>query len=124
MTQEGLPVGEFSYGRYQVQLVEWADGEWQGRGYWLRALVTNRRLLVYPDLGGLLRPNEDIDSSEIARVWNVSLGGRDGIMVLLKEGRALHLLVDWSQGGKLARDIRELIAPMQRPRILPRLKAH
>lgn len=124
MTHEGLAIGEFSFGRYHVQVVEWAGGEWQGKGYWLRATVTNHRLLVYPDFGGLLRPQEDIVSSDIARVWNVSLGGRDGIMVLLKEGRALHLLVDWSQGSKLARDIREMIAPPQRPRILPRFTSH
>lgn len=120
MTHDGLGIGEFSFGRYQVQVVEWSEGEWQGRGYWLRALVTNRRLLVYPDFGGLLRPHENISSTEISRVWNVSLGGRDGIMVILKEGRVLHLLVDWGQGSKLARDIREMITPPLHPRILPR----
>jgi hypothetical protein len=115
-----LEPGEYQLGGYQVQFVDWNGGEWRGAGFWLRAIVTNRRLLVFPDTRRSLEQTRTIKPEDIARVWNLCLGRRDGVLVILKDGRRFYLLVDWSQGGKLARDLNELLAPPLKPRILPR----
>jgi hypothetical protein len=111
--------GEYQLGRYKVQYVEWLDGEWCGTGYWLRATVTNHRLIVFPEQNAM--NVESITPDKITRAWNVCLRGRDGLMVALNDYRRLYMLVDWSQGGKLARDINEMLTPRVEPRITPRL---
>lgn len=116
-----LEPGEFQYGCYKVQYVEWANEEWNGTGFWLQATVTNRRLLVFPELGVYPQDYETIAPSDIMRVWNVSLAGRDGILIRLSDKRCLHLLVDWSQGSKLVRDIDKMMITPVKPRISPRL---
>ncbi len=113
--------GEYELGRYKVQYVEWKDGEWSGTGYWLRAVVTNHRLLVFPEKGPQDQDVEIIYPDHITRAWNVCLRGRDGLMVELNDYRRLYMLVDWSQGGKLVRDINEMLTPPAKPRIAPRL---
>jgi len=111
--------GEYELGGYKVQFVEWIAGEWHGTGYWLRAIVSNHRLLVFPERN--THSVESIMPDQITRVWNVCLQGRDGLMVELNDHRRLYMLVDWSQGGKLARDINEMLTPRAQPRIAPRL---
>ena len=114
--------GEYQLGCYKVQYVEWTDGEWSGSGYWLRAIVTNHRLLVFPEHNTIT--TESILPDKITRAWNVCLRGRDGLMVELSDFRRLYMLVDWSQGNKLLRDINEMLAPRAIPRISPRLRAN
>jgi hypothetical protein len=111
--------GEYELGVYKVQYVQWVDGEWRGKGYWLRAIVTNRRLLVFPEQNAVSM--ESITPEQITRAWNVCLRGRDGLMVELNDYRRLYMLVDWSQGRKLAKDINEMLTPRAAPRIAPRL---
>src|SRR5690349_19893677 len=82
-----LEPGEFQYGCYKVQYVEWANDEWNGTGFWLQATVTNRRLLVFPEMGVYPQDYETISPTEIMRVWNVSLAGRDGILIRLSDKR-------------------------------------
>jgi hypothetical protein len=112
---------EYRIGDYKVQYVRWFDDEWAGTGYWLSATITNQRLLVFPEFGGQERPTEVIPSTAIRRVWNVCLRGRDGVMVALKDGRRLYMLVDWSQGSKLVRDMQDMLTPPTKPRIRPRI---
>ncbi|MEZ4667086.1 MAG: hypothetical protein R3E39_04060 [Anaerolineae bacterium] len=121
MTPEYLEPGEFPYGTYKVQYVEWQNEEWTGTGFWLRATVTNRRLLVFPELGVYPQDYDSINPADIMKVWNVSLQGRDGILIRLRDGRCLHMLVDWSQGSKLVRDIDLMLMAPIKPRISPRL---
>lgn len=121
MTGNYLESGEFQYGSYKVQYVEWLNSEWNGTGFWLRAIVTNRRLLVFPEFGSYPQDFDDIKPSDIMKAWNVSLKGRDGILIRLGDSRCLHLLVDWSQGGKLVRDIHKMMIAPAQPRISPRL---
>jgi hypothetical protein len=117
--QPPLETGEYEVGSYKVQQVSWDEGEWRGPGYWLQAVVTNRRLLVYPERD--VKAAESIQPVDIIRAWNICLRGRDGLMVELKDKRRLYMLVDWSQGNKLARDIGKMITPPAKPRISPRL---
>jgi hypothetical protein len=121
MFKDILEVGEYPLGSYKVQYVTWTNGEWCGNGYWLRALVTNRRLLVFAENGIRSSKVEAITPADVTKVWNVCLQGRDGIMVALKDDRRLYLLVDWSQGSKLVRDINNMLATPVKPRIVPRL---
>ncbi len=116
-----LGPGEVEFGGYKVQSVEWVDGEWTGAGLWLKAIVTNRRLLVFPEMGDQLQNPLSYVPSDIMKAWNVSLRGKDGIMVLLRDGTHLYMLVDWSQGSKLVRDINQMLVPPMKPRISPRL---
>ncbi len=121
MHKKLLESGEYQYGTYKVQPVEWADGDWQGSGLWLRAMVTNRRLLLLPEKSIQSLQNQSIRAAEIARVWNVCLQGKDGIMVQYRDGSRIYLLVDWSQGGKLVKDLNTMLQPLPKPRIMPRL---
>lgn len=121
MTPNFLEPGEFQYGTYKVQYVEWLNDEWTGTGFWLRAAVTNRRLMVFPEMGVYPQDYDTINPSDIMKVWNVSLQGRDGILIRLRDNRCLHLLVDWSQGSKLVRDIDMMLMTPIKPRISPRL---
>jgi hypothetical protein len=114
--------GEYQLGCYKVQYVTWTDGEWCGTGYWLKAIVTNHRLLVFPEKNA--QEVETIPPEHITRAWNVCLRGRDGLMVELSDKRRLYMLVDWSQGSKFVRDIREMLTPRVTPRITPRLPNH
>ncbi|MCA0456376.1 MAG: hypothetical protein LCI00_20540 [Chloroflexi bacterium] len=121
MIDNFLEAGEFQYGCYKVQYVDWQEQEWSGTGFWLQATVTNKRLLVYPELGVYPQDYETIQPTDIMKVWNVSLRGKDGILIRLRDGRCLHLLVDWSQGSKLVRDIDKMLVTPVKPRISPRL---
>ncbi len=121
MIDSYLEAGEFQYGCYKVQYVDWLEEEWAGSGFWLQATVTNKRLLVYPELGVYPQDYETIQPTDIMKVWNVSLRGKDGILIRLRDGRCMHLLVDWSQGGKLVRDIDKMMVSPVKPRISPRL---
>lgn len=116
-----LEPGEFQYGCYKVQYVEWSDNEWLGTGFWLQAIVTNKRLVVFPELGVYPQDYETIPPSAIMKVWSVSLAGKDGILIRLGDNRCLHLLVDWSQGSKLVRDIDKMMVTPPKPRISPRV---
>lgn len=115
-----LEAGEYQFGCYKVQHVEWMEGEWNGDGYWQRALVTNRRLIVFPEVTDSLKTHESIKPTDIIKVWNACLRGRDGILMVLKNGRHLYMLVDWSQGSKLVKDINSMLQPKPLPRISPR----
>lgn len=115
-----LEAGEYQFGCYQIQHVEWIDGEWNGDGYWQRALVTNRRLIVFPEVTERAKTPESIKPTDIIKVWSACLRGRDGILVVLKNGRHLYMLVDWSQGSKLVKDINSMLQPVPLPRISPR----
>ncbi|MBZ0285841.1 MAG: hypothetical protein K8L97_34255 [Anaerolineae bacterium] len=115
-----LESGEYQFGCYKVQHVEWIDGEWNGDGYWQQALVTNRRLIVFPEMTERAKTHESIKPSDIIKVWNACLRGRDGILMVLKNGRHLYMLVDWSQGSKLVKDINSMLQPIPLPRISPR----
>jgi hypothetical protein len=115
-----LGEGEFQYGMYTVQLVDWINERWTSCGPWMRAVVTNHRLMIFPEMG---RYPEDYDvllPNQIFKSWNVSLQGRDGIMIRLQDNRCLHMLVDWGQGSKLVHDLYQMMYSPVSPRIHPR----
>jgi hypothetical protein len=116
-----LDADEYPFGYYKVQRVEWNQGEWSETGYWLNAVVTNHRLIISPAFDEQTPTRDVFRPLDIRKVWNVSLKGRDGIMIARRDGKRLYMLVDWSQGNKLVKDLNEMLAPPIRPRIMPRL---
>jgi hypothetical protein len=114
-----LNVGEYLVNTYKVQPMLWSGNEWNGVGYWQQAAVTNLRLLLFPE-----RHMDSVSALEpatILRAWNISLRGRDGLMMRMADGSHQYMLVEWSQGRRMAKDIQMLLTPAVRPRISPRL---
>ncbi|MGQ9890149.1 MAG: hypothetical protein ACUVSX_16920 [Aggregatilineales bacterium] len=117
---DDLQQGEYRLGRYRVRFARFTSLGWDTQGPWMRAVVTNRRLVFTPeDAASPIAPLE-LTPSSIARIWNVCLGRRDGLIIALKTGQMLYLFIDWSQGAHLGRDLRELLTPPLQPRIAPR----
>lgn len=121
MNMRFLEPDEYPLGFYKVQLVEWEHGDWAETGYWLNAVVTNHRLVIFPTMNASSKDQTILQPLDIRKVWNVCLKGRDGIMIAQQDGTDLYMLVDWSQGNKLVRDLNEMLVPPIKPRILPRL---
>lgn len=117
---EILQQGEYRLGRYRVRFARFTSLGWDTQGPWMRAIVTNRRLIFVPeDAASDVAPLE-IAPGGIVRTWNVCLGRRDGLIIALKSGQMLYMFVDWGQGARLGRDMRELLTPPLQPRITPR----
>lgn len=117
-----LEADEHPIATYKVQYVHWLNDTWIGRGDWLQAIVTNRRLLLIPSENSLRGKVESIRYQDVNNVWNLCLGKRDGVLLRLKNRQHFYLYVEWSQGNKLVHHLNERIAPATKPRILPRLR--
>ncbi len=116
-----LQHGEYPLGRYLVRYAHFTTLGWDGRGPWMRAIITNRRVILIPDEVQSEADPCVINGSSLARAWNVSLGKRDGVIISLNSGQLLYLFIDWGQGGRLVKDICEMLTPAVQPRIVPRL---
>ncbi len=116
-----LQQGEFQLGRYKVRYADFTKVGWNARGPWMRAIITNRRLILIPD--DVHNPVEPcvINGKTILYVWHVCLGTRDGMILSLSNGQLIYLFVDWAQGPHLVKDLREMITPPAQPRISPRM---
>ena len=110
-----LQSGEFSIGRYKIRFARFSKGSWRAQGDWMRLIVTNRRLILLPD-----QVNQEnsfpmvIPASNIAQVWSMGLGKRDGGVLELNGGELLYFFVELSQSNHLMRDIRALLRPAKR----------
>jgi hypothetical protein len=114
-----LEQGEYELGCYLVQYARWTKSGWDSGGPWLRAVVTNHRLLIAAEGSRPYLSPISIAPADIVKIWNVSLGRRNGVILLLKKRRLLYFLVDWGQGSKLVADVKEMLAPPVKPRIAP-----
>src|SRR5262245_46328271 len=79
MNSDFLEPDEYAFGYYKVQRVEWEHGEWHETGYWLNAVVTNHRMVMYPRES--TKSRKTLQPLDIRKAWNVCLKGRDGIMI-------------------------------------------
>lgn len=116
---DNLEPGEYRLSRYRVCFARFTSLGWANQGPWMQAIITNRRALFVPEEANSGAAPLELAASGIARVWNVCLGRRDGLIIALKTGQLLHLFVDWGQGARLGRDLRELLMPPLQPRIVP-----
>lgn len=116
-----LQQGEYQLGRYKARYAKFSGLGWDNNGPWMRVLVTNRRVILLADDARDAHATSVIGRSDIARVWNVCLGKRDGVIMALTNGQLLYLFVDWSQGAKLVSDIHEMLTPPLQPSITPRI---
>ncbi len=110
---------EYQLGGYLVQYARWTKRGWDHGGPWMRAIVTNHRLLIAADGNRPYFSPISIGPSDLVKIWSVSLGRRSGVILLLKKRRLLYFLVDWGQGSKLVSDVKEMLAPPVAPRIAP-----
>ncbi|MBZ0293808.1 MAG: hypothetical protein K8L99_14675 [Anaerolineae bacterium] len=115
-----LEQGEYQIGRYKVRLAHFTSLGWSASGPWMRATVTNRRIVLLPDEPQAMIAASEIPASSINRVWNACLSGRNGVIMALKDRQLLYLVVEWSQGPRLEKDVREMLVPPAQPRIDPR----
>jgi hypothetical protein len=116
--------GEYPLGSYKIRFARFTPLGWEMRGSWMRAIVTNQRVVFMPDVledTQAAHSPTSIARMEMRLAWNVCLGRRDGAILALQNGQLVYLYVEWSQGAKLVRDIHEMLAPPVQPRILPRM---
>lgn len=105
-----LEHGEYQIERYRVKLTQLDTDGWSSDSPWLRAVITNRRLLLVPEEDQNDCSPVVIPLAEIQKVWNIGLGRKDGLMLYLKTGQRVHMFVDWNQGRKLMRDTQEMMS--------------
>jgi hypothetical protein len=98
--------GEYPIGQYSVRLAIMSRVGWTENGPRLRALVTNRRLILIPDGMTQLKP-ASIPVEQIKRAWSLTLGKRDGMMISLKLGHSIYLFVE--QGSDITQDLGTLL---------------
>ena len=109
---------EKQLGRYKVQYVKFIDGGWHPSGPWMRIIVTNQRLVLFPDHAPQQAKKLAIYPEQIARVWSICLGKRDGGIIALKSGQFLYFYVHWSESSKLVHDINHMLTPSPRSPVL------
>lgn len=104
-----LQQGEQYLGRYKVRFARFGRGGWQSFGPWMRAMVTDRRLIVLPDEAQAEREPMVIASRSIDRVWQACLGKRDGGIIQLHSGELLYFYVEWSEAARLVKDLKLMV---------------
>lgn len=118
-----LETGEYLIGRYKVRIASFTRWGWQGDDTaWMHAHITNHRLLLLPEAPTDPHATQSplaFTAQDLKSVWNACLGRRDGVIIERSNGQLLHLLVHWSQGAKMARDLKEILVPLITPRISP-----
>jgi hypothetical protein len=105
---------ENQLGRYKVQHVKFIDGQWRPYGPWMRLIVTNQRVILFPDHAVQQAKHLVLYPQMIARVWSICLGKRDGAIMALRSGELLYFYVHWSESTKLIRDIHLMLRPAPR----------
>jgi hypothetical protein len=103
---------EHLLGRYKVRQARFSRDGWSPRGPWLRLLVSNYRLIFLSDDPQGEAQSRSIAPHNIAGVWSVGLGKRDGGIIALHSGGLLYFYVDWSESPKLMRDIQAMMRPL------------
>lgn len=101
---------EKQLGRYKVRFTKFTAGHWHVYGPWMRVIVTSQRLIVLPD--DVQREDATplvIPAENIARVWSIGLGRRDGGVIALRSGTLLYFYVEWSQSVRLMRDVGKML---------------
>jgi len=116
-----LQQGEYQLGRYKARYAKFFGLGWDNNGPWMRVLVTNRRIILLADDVRDSQATAIISRKEIARIWSVCLGKRDGVILALSNGQLLYFFIDWSQGAKFVNDVREMLTPPLQPSITPRV---
>ena len=119
MEDEQLQAGEYSINRYTVRFARFTSRGWNTNGPWMRLVVTNRRLMFLPNDQHSANTYL-IERPKLHRCWNAAMGRRNGIIIELHDGELIHMYVDWAQGDKLVKDIREMMSQPTKPRITPR----
>jgi hypothetical protein len=110
--------GEKTLGNYQLQIARRATSGWTVTMPPLYALVTNYRLILWPQTRRSYPP-ASIPRSYILGVNNVRLDQRSAVHLRLKTGHELYMIVALSEGGPFT----EMMERMLHPPLLGRIFA-
>jgi hypothetical protein len=99
-------------GRYKVRQARYTQEGWTPRGPWLRLIVSDYRLIFMEEDAQGNPQWRAIPPHQIAGVWSVGLGRRDGGIIALHSGSLLYFYVEWSESRKLMQDIKAMMKPL------------
>ncbi|CAG1770642.1 hypothetical protein BAC2_01191 [uncultured bacterium] len=111
-----LVKGERTLGNYQLQIARRADSGWTVTIPPLHALVSNYRLILWPQTRRPYPP-ASIPSSYIISVNTVQLDHRTAVLIRLKTGHEVYIIVATSDGAPLAETIQRMLTPPIRGRV-------
>lgn len=111
-----LVKGERTLGNYQLQIARRTDSGWTVTIPPLHALVSNHRLILWPQTRRPYPP-ASIPSSYIISVNTVQLDHRTAVLIRLKTGHEVYIIVATSDGGPLAETIQRMLTPPIRGRV-------
>lgn len=109
-----LKRGENVVESYRVQLTEFANTGWISEAPAIDVYITDANLILLPASRETDHQATVLPLDSVNRVWHVGLGRRDGVLLSLTTGERMYMFVSWTQGRRLARDIRNLVAQRKR----------
>ena len=111
-----LVKGERTLGNYQLQIARRTDSGWTVTIPPLHALVSNHRMILWPQTRRPYPP-ASIPGSYIISVNTVRLDHRTAVLIRLKTGHEVYIIVATSDGGPLAETVQRMLTPPIRGRI-------
>jgi hypothetical protein len=110
MGTEGIQLypGENPLGQYHVAINRRTTTGWAPTVPPLTALVTNFRLILYPQTRRRYKP-ASIPSTYIVQVTEMDIGHYRGFRILLREGLKLYITVSWSQDRDLGEALKTML---------------
>jgi hypothetical protein len=107
--------GERIQGTYQLQIARQNATGWATTIPPLHALVTNYRMILWPQTRRTYPP-ASIPRNYIIHVGSVPLDHRNGVRIRLKTGHEVNVIVAFSEGGPLAEAVQKMLTPPLRGR--------
>jgi hypothetical protein len=102
--------GERILGNYHLQIARRSDSGWTVTIPPLYALVTNHRLILWPQTRRSYPP-ASIPRSYIVKVSTVALERRNAVLIQLKTGHEFYVIVGLSEGGPFVDMINKMLTP-------------
>ncbi|HLU08479.1 MAG TPA: hypothetical protein VK003_02350 [Oceanobacillus sp.] len=102
--------GEHILGSYQLQVARRTDSGWTVTIPPLYALVTNQRLILWPQTRRSYPP-ASIPRNYVVKVTPVVLDHRNAVLLQLKTGHDLYLIVGLSEGGPFVDMVKKMLTP-------------
>jgi hypothetical protein len=102
--------GEKTLGSYQLQIARRTISGWTVTVPPLHALVTNYRLILWPQTRRQYPP-ASIPRSYIVSVNNVQLEHRNAVLLRLKTGHEVNVIVSLSEGGPFTEMVQRMLTP-------------
>jgi hypothetical protein len=102
--------GERILGSYQLQIARRTDSGWTVTIPPLYALVTNQRLILWPQTRRSYPP-ASIPRGYVVKVNPVTLDHRNAVLLQLKTGHEVYMIVSLSEGGPFVEMVKKMLTP-------------